>query len=359
VGSHDELSCNSRPIGPDVKDRTGSGRSGWGGGGEDRGVELEITCAFNSSADSPEHARIAEQLGYTRAWFYDSPALYTDVWVQLCRAAERTERIALGPGVLVPSLRHPMTTAAAIATLVDLAGPDRVMIGVGSGFTGRMTFGQRPLPWRFVADYVRALKALLRGDEVEWESRPIKMLQWPGFGAPRPIEVPFVIAVGGPKGIAVAQELGDGVFAPAPIPGFGWSTLLAPGTVLDDGEDPGSERALAAAGHAGALQMHGAFEFGAIDRLPNGREWLGAYDDVPVASRHLALHDGHMCGINDHDRPFVSGELLARAGLALDRAGWRERLAKAAENGATAIAYQPAGPDIARELEAFMAMARG
>jgi 5,10-methylenetetrahydromethanopterin reductase len=171
--------------------------------------------------------------------------------------------------------------------------------------------------------------------------------------------VPFVIAVGGPKGIAVAQELGDGVFAPAPIPGFGWSTLLVPGTVLDDGEDPGSARSLAAAGHAGALQMHGAFEFGAIDRLPNGREWLAAYDDVPAASRHLALHDGHMCGVNDHDRPFVTGELLAGAGLALDAAGWRERLAKAAENGATAVAYQAAGPDIARELEAFMTMARG
>ena len=27
--------------------------------------------------------------------------------------------------------------------------------------------------------------------------------------------------------------------------------------------------------------------------------------------------------------------------------------------GATAIAYQPAGPDVPRELEAFMAMARG
>lgn len=322
-------------------------------------MELEIACALNSSADSPEHARIAEQLGYARVWFYDSPALYTDVWVQLCRAAERTERVALGPGVLVPSLRHPMTTAAAIATLVDLAGADRVMVGVGTGFTGRMTFGQRPLPWRDVADYVRTLKALLRGEEAEWDGAPIRMLQWPGFGAPRPIEVPFVFGVGGPKGIAVARELGDGVFAPTPVPGFSWSTLLAPGTVLDDGEDPGSARALAAAGHAGALQMHGALEFAAIDRFPNGREWLAAYDDVRPEARHLALHDGHMCGVNERDRPFVTGELLARFGLALDAAGWREKLAKAAEQGATAVAYQPAGPDIPRELEAFMAMATG
>ena len=28
----------------------------------DPGVELEITCALNTSADSPEHARVAEQL---------------------------------------------------------------------------------------------------------------------------------------------------------------------------------------------------------------------------------------------------------------------------------------------------------
>ena len=151
---------------------------------------MEISCALNCSSDSPEHARIAEQLGYTRAWIYDSPALYTDVWVQLCRAAERTSRIGLGPGVLIPSLRHPMTTAAAIATLVDLAGPERVMIGVGTGFTGRLTFGQRPLKWSDVATYIRTVKALLHGDEVEWEGAPIKMMQWPGFGPARPIEVP-------------------------------------------------------------------------------------------------------------------------------------------------------------------------
>jgi 5,10-methylenetetrahydromethanopterin reductase len=315
---------------------------------------VEISCALNTSSDSPDHARIAEQLGYTRAWFYDSPALYTDVWVQLCRAAERTERIALGPGVAIPSLRHPMTTAAAIATLVDLAGPERVMVGVGTGFTGRMTFGQRPLKWSDVALYIRAVKALLGGDEVEWEGRPIKMMQWPGFGPGRPISVPFVIAVGGPKGMAVAAELGDGIFSPVPTPGYDWSTVLTFGTVLDDGEDPGSERVMAAAGHAGGLLLHGAVELGDVNQVPNGAAWLAAYDDVPTASRHLALHDGHLCGLNDHDRPFVSGELLAGAGLALDAAGWRDKVAKAESMGATAIAYQPAGPDIARELEAFM-----
>src|SRR5580765_1445455 len=98
-----------------------------------------LSCALATSLASHEHARIAEELGYAHAWFYDSPALYPDVWVQLCRAAERTSRIGLGPGVLVPSLRHPMVNAAAIATLVDLAGTERVAVAVGSGFTGRFT----------------------------------------------------------------------------------------------------------------------------------------------------------------------------------------------------------------------------
>ena len=87
---------------------------------------LDLSCAFATSMATPDHVVLAEELGYRRAWFYDSPALYPDVWVQLCRAAERTSRIGLGPGVLIPSLRHPMTNAAAIATLVELAGPSAV-----------------------------------------------------------------------------------------------------------------------------------------------------------------------------------------------------------------------------------------
>ena len=89
----------------------------------------------------------------TRAWLYDSPAITSDVWVALALAAERTSTIGLGPGVLVPSLRHPMTNAAAIATLAALA-PGRVAVALGSGFTGRYILGKRPLRWAFVEEYV-------------------------------------------------------------------------------------------------------------------------------------------------------------------------------------------------------------
>jgi 5,10-methylenetetrahydromethanopterin reductase len=74
---------------------------------------------------------------------------------------------------------------------------------------------------------------------------------------------------------------------------------------------------------------------------------------VPERLRHLALHDKHLIAINERDRHFITGALLAREGLALTREGWRERVSKLESLGATEIAYQPAGPDIARELEVF------
>jgi 5,10-methylenetetrahydromethanopterin reductase len=323
-------------------------------------MAVTLSCAFATSNASHEHARIAEELGYERAWFYDSPALYPDVWVQLCRAAERTKRIGLGPGVLVPSLRHPMVTAAAIATLASIAGPERVAVGVGSGFTGRRTMGQKPVKWSRVREYVRVLRALLAGEQVEWEGGVMQMMHPSGYGVPRPLRVPFVIAAAGPKGSEAAREIGDGVFgAPMPVPGFDWSVVLTLGTVLEPGEDTGSPRVLAAAGHAGAVLFHWAIENHMLDLVPGGREWAATYADVPAATRHIALHDGHLIAVNSRDRRFVTGRLLAEQGLALGREAWRERVALLESMGATEIAYQPAGPEIARELEAFASAARG
>ena len=317
-------------------------------------MALDLSCAFATSMESHQHARIAEELGYKRAWFYDSPALYPDVWVQLCRAAECTQRIGLGPGVLIPSLRHPMVNAAAIATLVSIAGPGRVAIGIGSGFTGRLTLGRRPMKWSDVSQYVGVLRALLRGEEAQWEGSAMRMLHPKGSGASRPIDVPFIIAAAGPKGTAVARELADGVFGGfMPVGGFTWSIVLAFGTVLAEGEDPGSARVLDAAGHAAAVMFHAALEGNRLEIIPRGKEWAAAYDAIPARVRHLALHDRHLIAINDRDRPFVTGDMLVQNGLALTRAGWRERIARLESAGATELAYQPAGPDIPKELETF------
>ena len=63
----------------------------------------------------------------------------------LALAAQRTERIGVGPGVLVPSLRHPMVNAAATAALAAPA-PGRVGVAFGTGSSGRRAMGYRAIP---------------------------------------------------------------------------------------------------------------------------------------------------------------------------------------------------------------------
>ena len=321
---------------------------------------MELSAAFATSLETPEHIRIAEDLGYVRAWCYDSPALYPDVWMVLGLAAGRTSRIGLGPAVLVPSLRHPMVNAAAIASLAQLA-PSRVAVAVGAGFTGRYVLGQRAMRWVDVAAYVRVLRTLLRGEPAEWEGRVVRMIHPEGYVASRPIDVPILIGADGPKGLAVARELGDGVFSAA-TPSAGadspaWRALLVFGTVMTEGESVGDERVLAAAGHGMAVAYHAVYERGgasAVDGLPGGRVWREAIESVPEDQRHLAIHENHLVSITARDRAALDAggsALLPAVSFTGPAAQLRDRLARLEAAGVTEVAYQPAGPDIPGELE--------
>lgn len=322
---------------------------------------MDVSCALATSLNTPEHIAEAERLGYARAWCYDSPPLYPDVWMELALAATKTSRIGLGPAVLVPHLRHVQTNAAAIATLEALA-PGRVNVAVGSGFTGRLAMGKRPMPWREVQAYVSALRSLLAGDEVEWDGTVLKMLQTEDFAPPRPIRVPILIAVGGPKGLAVAEAVSDGVILTGTIGNVDAGKLsrvlqTTSGTVLEPGENAGSPRSLAAAGHVAALAYHFAYENGFADRLPSGAEYARTIDAISPERRHLVVHAGHLVAMNEIDRRFVTGAFMAQAGIAAEAEAWRVKLAAMESRGVTEVVYQPAGPDIPRELRAFATVA--
>jgi 5,10-methylenetetrahydromethanopterin reductase len=320
---------------------------------------VEISCAFPPGPNVVDHIVEAERLGYERAWLFDSPALYGDIWVIAALAAQRTSRIALGPAVLVPNLRHPLTQASAIATLEQLA-PGRVVVAIGTGFTGRMAMGQKPLTWAWTRRYIEQLQALLRGDKVEVDGAIVQMLHGPDFAPARPITTPIVIAANGPKGMAVARDLGDGVMTIGTgDPGFPWCSVLAFGTVLDEGEGPGSERALAAAGPGLTVVYHAMYEAdpASVDALPGGVEWRKQLEELPEAERHLAVHYEHLVTVTDRDRPLLDGGLLQAFTWTGPAAEVRMRIDALADAGATEILYAPMGPDVPRELRTFMEMA--
>jgi len=134
------------------------------------------------------------------------------------------------------------------------------------------------------------------------------------------------------------------------------------GTILDEGEDPGSERVRAAGGPGWALAYHGAYEFGTpLEDLPGGREWKAVVEQTAPEERHLAVHEQHCVGLNEADQAAWDAggyrilEDVTISGTA-DKVG--QRLAGLADQGVTEIVFQPCGPDIRRELEAFMATAK-
>lgn len=327
---------------------------------------MDIACAFPCALATPDDIAVAEQIGYERAWVYDTPQQSPDVWMTLALAAERTERIGIGPGVLVPSLRHPMVNAAATATLAALA-PGRVAVGFGTGFSGRRAMGYGAIGWDFMRSYIRAYRGLLRGETVEWEGAQMRMLHPDGHAAPRPVDVPVLISALGPRGNEVTRELGDGLFATSQVPAFArdyaWVPYLMWATVLDAGEETGSEHARVCAGPGWALAYHGAYEFAgpdAVSRLPGGPEWLAVIDAAPEERRHLTVHTGHCVALNEADTAAWNAgahAMLREVTVSGTPREIRDRVEDLGEAGVTEIVFQPCGPDTRRELERFYSAA--
>jgi 5,10-methylenetetrahydromethanopterin reductase len=328
-------------------------------------TRMKISAQFATSMHSPEHIATAEEVGYDRAWLFDTPHQGSDVWMMLALAAQRTTTIGLGPGVLVPNLRHPMVNASATAALSALA-PDRVAIAFGTGFAGARALGTAPTNWAYLRDYVTAFRGLLAGATVGWQGSRIEMMHPNGYAPERPIDVPILISAIGPKGLDVATELADGLFT---VNGqtryaaqFAWAALGVHGTVLADGEALDSLRVQAAAGPGNALAYHAAYEFGGdVTALPGGDVWLDTINQTPPQDRHFAVHDQHLIGLNRADAAaWAAGSWKAITQTTLtgraDEIG--RRVSEIAAQGITEIIYQPTGPDIAGELEAFHTAAR-
>jgi 5,10-methylenetetrahydromethanopterin reductase len=272
---------------------------------------VQISAFFAPTRATPDHIALAEQLGFARAWCYDSPLLYDDVFVTLARAAERTSQIGLGVGVLVPGLRAPVVTASALTSIAALA-PGRVAVAVGAGFTGRFTLGLPPVRMARLEAEVAELRALLGGGEAGHPEggAPVRLIRVPGADGPWPI--PIYVSCRGPRAQALAREAGDGamtgIFYPGGLglvrAGIGDRIPLvvhAVGAVREDDEPWDSERLKAAVGPVVAVAFHQFAEqpwrLEGLD--PELRASAEAYlerieRDLEAARRHQELHRGHL-----------------------------------------------------------------
>ncbi len=147
----------------------------------------------------------AEQAGFGYGWTYDSHILWQESIPLLTLAADRTTTMRLGHFVTNPGTRDPTVVASAYATLHDISG-GRMVMGIGRGDSARRVIGLQPVK---VAEFERdcaMIKALMNGSSVAWNGKELE-LAW----ARRDPPIPLYVAGYGPKALAVAGRVGDGV----------------------------------------------------------------------------------------------------------------------------------------------------
>ncbi|MGW2509084.1 LLM class flavin-dependent oxidoreductase [Streptomyces scopuliridis] len=151
-----------------------------------------------------ETVRRAERLGFDDVWFPDSQLLWRDVFTTLTAAALGTERIGLGTAVTNLATRHPAVVASAARSVAELA-PGRFTLGLGVGNSSVGPVGLRQTTSAAMRDGLGMLRALLDGQEWDFEGKVRSRLR-----DPRP-DVPLHLAASGPKNLRLAGEVADGV----------------------------------------------------------------------------------------------------------------------------------------------------
>jgi 5,10-methylenetetrahydromethanopterin reductase len=284
----------------------------------------------------------AENLGYSHCWVTDSQMIRSNCWAVLALAAQQTRTMRLGTGVNVPGLRLAPVTANGIATINRLA-PGRCFISLGTGHTAMRMLGQTPMRLKPFRDYIRVVRALLNGEEVDYTlngaTHPIRfqMREHKFIDLDYPIKL--YVAGFGPQAQALAGELGDGLVSGLPRGGtvsgmlsnarrgaqrasrtlgadFYVSAMVTL-VLLSPGEALTSEPIIAECGAAVISGLH----YLVARHLETGEDppeyarpiWKGYMEwlnEAPSEVRHQRLHHSHYSFVDPEEARFLTPDLI-------------------------------------------------
>lgn len=175
---------------------------------------MDFGVVFPAGLDTRDDVKHAEDSGFSHAWIYDTQMLFGDPYVCMARCAENTQTIKLGTGVTNPSSRIAPVTANSLATINALA-PGRAVLGIGTGNTARRTLGMPAARLDALREHVRICRDLLAGKTTDYaegsRNRQIRFLNPDGGWYNIEDKIPIYVAASGPKSLALAGEIADGV----------------------------------------------------------------------------------------------------------------------------------------------------
>jgi 5,10-methylenetetrahydromethanopterin reductase len=284
----------------------------------------------------------AENLGYSHCWVTDSLMIRSNCWAVLALAACQTRAMRLGTGVNVPGLRLAPAAANGIATINRLA-PGRCFISLGTGHTGMRMLGQKPMRLGPFREYVRVVRALLDGEEVDYalggETHRIRFQMREHRFVDLDHRIPLYVAGFGPKAQALAGELADGLVSGLPRGGTVpamlanarrgaertgralaedfYTAAMVTLVIRRPGEALDSARIVAEAGAAVITGLHYLvawhLETGADPpdyARPIWKAYMDWLDEAPPEVRHQRLHGSHYSFVDPEEARFITPALV-------------------------------------------------
>ncbi len=202
------------------------------------GLRYASLGRFGQGPAAVELAQAAEEAGFESIWTVEHvvvPKAYTsrypysedgrmgavedfpiaDPLIWMAYVASATTTIKLGTAILIVPQRNPVVTAKSLATLDDMAGGNRVLLGIGVGWLEE-EFAAIGVPFADrgprTDDYVAAMRALWSQDCATHEGPFVSFRDV--YCRPKPAGGHIPIIVGGDTKAAArrAGRLGDGYF---------------------------------------------------------------------------------------------------------------------------------------------------
>ena len=186
---------------------------------------------------------LGEQHGFEIGWTYDSHVLWQDSFPLLTLAAQATSTMKFGHLVTNPGTREPTVLASLYATLHDISD-GRMVMGIGRGDSARRYIGQPPVRVAEFETALRMIKPFMNGEEVHWNDKELQ-LKWVRPELP---EIQMWVAGYGPKALAVAGRVGDGVIIQLADPEIiQWIMGTARAAAEEAGRDPAALKCIVCA----------------------------------------------------------------------------------------------------------------
>ncbi|MFN2521017.1 MAG: TIGR03842 family LLM class F420-dependent oxidoreductase [Candidatus Limnocylindria bacterium] len=185
--------------------------------------------------------RLAERMGFSHGWIFDSHVLWKEPYVPLTLMAQNTERMRLGTCVTNPATREPSVTASTLAVLQTLSR-GRMDLGIGRGDSARRVLGKPPTTLAALEVATTVIRDLCEGREVSYEGTSLR-LEWA-----EPFDLPVWIAGYGPKALDLVGRVADGAIVQIGDPELiAWCSGLLREGARRAGRDPQVIELMAAA----------------------------------------------------------------------------------------------------------------